>query len=120
MGTVGTAHFNLIEMAMTGWKATAFDNRNEISEEGQVLLNAVLVRLNTITDYSVGYDDKIGIDRTLEMLINDVICSGGHGLELVLDDSRVPDRLVTATTPSPTARAATSVSQCSAVPANVS
>ena len=96
MGTVGTAHFNLIEMAMTGWKATAYDPAtNEISEEGQVLLNALLVRLNTITDYSVGYDDKIGIDRTLEMMINDVICSGGHGLELVLDDSRVPDRLVT-------------------------
>lgn len=96
MGTVGTAHFNLIEMAMTDWKAVAFDPMtNEISEEGQILLNAILVRLNTITDYSTGYDDKIGINRTLEMMINDVICSGGHGLELVLDDSRVPDRLVT-------------------------
>ena len=28
MGTVGTAHFNLIEMAMTGWKATAYDQRD--------------------------------------------------------------------------------------------
>ena len=38
MGTVGTAHFNLIEMAMTGWKATAYDPAtNEISEEGNLI-----------------------------------------------------------------------------------
>lgn len=96
MGTVGTAHFNLIEMAMTSWKATAYSvETNQIDEEGQILVGAVIARLDNINDYTVGYDDKIGFTRTLEMLINDTIVSGGVGLELVLDKSRMPDRLVT-------------------------
>lgn len=96
MGTVGTAHFNLLEMAMTSWTATVYSmDTHEVDEDGQHTLNAVLARLDFINDYTVGYDDKIGINRTLEMLINDTIVTGGVGLELVLDKARMPDRLVT-------------------------
>lgn len=96
MGTVGTAHFNLVEMALTGWNATAYDGvTNNISEEGQALLTSVLTRLNTVNDYSVGFDDKVGIERSLEVMINDVVTTGGVGLELVMDKSRMPERLAT-------------------------
>lgn len=95
MGTVGTAHFNLIEMALTGWSATAYsDVTNELDEAGQAAVNSLLARLDTTTDYSLGYDDKIGVDRALEQMINDVVVAGGVGLELVMDKQRFPDRLV--------------------------
>ena len=95
MGTVGTAHFNLIETAITSWKVTAYsDATNQIDPEGQQLVNAILARLENIQDYSVGYDDKTGIDRVIEQMINDVATSGGTGVELVLDEQRLPERLV--------------------------
>lgn len=94
-GTIGTAHFNLVEMALTGWRAVAYDLMTEqVSQEAQNTLNSVITRLNTNLDYSLGFDDKIGIERVLEMLINDVVTSSGCGLELVLDKSRMPERLI--------------------------
>lgn len=95
MGTVGTAHFNLIEVAMSGWDATAYNRQtSDIDEAGQAVLNALLQRLDQIQDYSVGYDDKVGVERSLEQMINDVIVSGGMGMELVLDKGRLPERIV--------------------------
>ena len=95
MGTVGTAHFNLIETAMTEWKVTAYsDDTNQIDPEGQKLINAVLSRMDNILDYSIGYDDKAGLHRVVEQLLNDVATTGGLGVELVLDDQRLPERLV--------------------------
>lgn len=96
MGTVGTAHFNLIEMALTGWTAVAYNGQtNEIDEGGQALLISLMARLNHVNDYSVGFDDKLGFKRVLELLLNDVVVSGGAGLELVLDKQRMPERLTT-------------------------
>lgn len=96
MGTVGTAHFNLVEMALTGWSAIAYDGQtNTISEEGQSLLTSVLALLNNVNDYSIGFDDKVGVARTLEVMINDVVTTGGVGLELVMDKARMPERLAT-------------------------
>ena len=93
-GTLGTAHFNLVEMAITGWQAVAYDMETEqVSQEAQHLLNTILTRLNTNLDYS-GFDDKIGFERVLEMLITDCVTTSGVGLELVLDKSRMPERLV--------------------------
>lgn len=95
MGTVGTAHFNLIEMALTGWSAVAYsDETNEIDPEGQATLNSVISRLNNTTDYSIGFDDKMDINRVLEQMLNDVVVSGGTGLELAMDKQRYPDRMV--------------------------
>lgn len=94
MGTVGTAHFNLVETAVTDWKVTAYsDDTNQIDPEGQKLINAVIARLDNIVDYSVGYDDKTGISRVIEQMLNDVATSGGTGVELVLDEGRLPERL---------------------------
>ena len=94
-GTLGAAHFNLVEMAMTGWRAVAYDLETDtISEEGQAVLTSMLTRLDTNVDYT-GFDDKCGIERVLEMLIVDCVTTSGIGLELVLDKSRMPERLVT-------------------------
>lgn len=96
MGTVGTAHFNLIEMALTNWNAIAYNSQTgEIDEAGQAMLNNLMARLNTVEDYSFGFDNKMGVKRVLEMLLNDVVVSAGCGLELVVDKSRVPERLIT-------------------------
>lgn len=93
-GTLGTAHFNLVEMAMTGWQAIAYDMETEaVSDEAQHLLNSILTRLNTNLDYS-GFDDKLSFERVLEMLIVDCVNTSGVGLELVLDKNRMPERLV--------------------------
>lgn len=95
MGTFGTAHFNLIEMAMTGWRIIVKNGvTNVLDSAGQVAAESLMARLDGINDYSIGFSDKKGIERILELQLNDVISAGGCCLELVLDKSRVPEQLV--------------------------
>lgn len=95
MGTFGTAHFNLIEMAMGKWRVMVRSGLTNVMDgPGQIAAEALVSRLDGINDYSIGFSDKKGVDRILELMINDVVTSSGCCLELVLDKSRMPEQLV--------------------------
>lgn len=94
-GTIGTAHFNLIEMALSSYKVYAYNGQtHELDDAAQATVNSILSMLDNVNDYSFGFDDKAGLDRVLEQALNDVVTSSGCAAELVLDDARMPERLV--------------------------
>lgn len=55
---------------------------------------SLLDRLSTLHDYSQGFNDKPGMQSLLTTLQIDVIGTGGCGVELVLDKTFGPERLV--------------------------
>jgi len=55
---------------------------------------SLLDRLSTLHDYSQGFNDKPGLQSLLTTLQIDVIGTGGCGVELVLDKTFGPERLV--------------------------
>lgn len=55
---------------------------------------SLLDRLSTLHDYSQGFNDKPGMQSLLTTLQIDVVGTGGCGVELVLDKTFGPERLV--------------------------
>lgn len=80
--------------AGAGFRLAGYDASGEMSMEVMALAYSILDRMSTLHDYSKGYNDKPGIPSLLTTLQTDVVCTGGTGLELVLDPMFGPDRLV--------------------------
>lgn len=91
-GIVSTAISNYVAMmASTGYKVLAYHtDTQEFSRQGIVAAEAVLAALNTTVDYSKGYSDSRGVDALIETMMLEVLLTGGVGLELVLDNYRLP------------------------------
>lgn len=62
----------------------------EFDKAGTLAAEAVLASLATDWDYAQGYSDKRGVPALLETMFLEVMLTGGLGLELVLDKSRLP------------------------------
>lgn len=93
-GTVGSAIFNFVEIAHTGFKVWAFDAAtHQMSTEGTMVAQTVLARFDTVYDYTVGFSDKPAMAQAIEQMLLETVVGGGFGLEMVLDKTLMPDRL---------------------------
>jgi len=94
-GMVSAAVQSYINLAMSGYSVTAYDNASHLfSPEGTLLGRSLLARLNTLNDYSSGYVDKRPVEQLLETMLLEAVITGSVGAELVLDKYRLPDRIV--------------------------
>lgn len=80
--------------SQAGWRLAGRDSTGAMSLEVMSVAYSIMDRFNTLHDYSRGYNDKPGSDSLLATLQQDVVGTGGCGLELVLDKTFGPERLV--------------------------
>ena len=93
-GTVSTAVFNYVQVAMSGFTVKAFDSStHQFSPEGSILAKSILAAFNTLTDYSVGYSDVQTMDSLIESALREVVLTGGLCGELVLNKARLPSKI---------------------------
>jgi len=78
----------------SGFKIAGYDSAGAMSLEVMGTAWILLDRLNTLHDYSTGFNDKAGVSTLVSTLTKDVVSSGGCGAELVLLPDFTPDRMV--------------------------
>ncbi len=94
-GTVGSAIFNFVEIAHTNFKVWAMDaETHQVSQSGTMVARTIMSRFDTVYDYTLGFADKPSIRMALEQMLLETVTANGFGLELVLDKTLMPDRLV--------------------------
>jgi len=90
-----TAVTNFVAMMGTNYKLMAYEVASqEFSREGMMAAEHVLSLLSSERDYAKGFSDKRGVDGLLETMRIEVLLAAGVGLELVLDNYRLPSDLV--------------------------
>jgi hypothetical protein len=90
-GIVSTAITNYLAMMATPFTLKAYwTSSEEFSREAVVATEAVIASLATDWDYTKGYSDKRGLEGLIETMRLEVLLTGGVGLELVLDQYRLP------------------------------
>ena len=80
--------------SQSGFRLAGRDAGGAMSMEVMSLAYVLMDRFNTLHDYSKGYNDKPGTNGLLATLQQDVVGSGGCGIELVLDKDFGPERLL--------------------------
>jgi hypothetical protein len=95
-GTVSTAILQYVSMAKSHWRVEAYEaSTNEFSREGLMAAETVVAGMDTLWNYTRGYQDKRSLDEIVETLLLEALQTGGVGLELVLDRELFPSELVT-------------------------
>ncbi len=93
-GTVSSAVFSFVQVALTEHTITAYDSvTHEFSLEGALLAKSILARFDTLYDYTEGFGDKQGVSSMKESMLREVVLTGAVAGELVLDKTRLPDRI---------------------------
>lgn len=93
-GAMSFSVFAYVQVAMSGHRVQAFDSATHTySPEGTRLARAVISQIDTLHDYSKGFNDKDTIDQVVETALREVVLTGGLAAELVLDQTRLPNRL---------------------------
>jgi hypothetical protein len=80
--------------AGAGYRIAGYDAAGAMSLEVMALAYSIMDGFDVDHDYSKGFNDKPGVDTLLATMQMDVICTGGCGVELVLDPAFGPERLV--------------------------
>lgn len=80
--------------ANSGYRIAGYDSSGTMDLDIMALGYLLMDRLDTLHDYSIGYNDKPASCSLINMLLLDTVTSGGCGVELVLRDDFMPDRLV--------------------------
>lgn len=80
--------------ASSGFRIAGYDSAGSMDIDVMSLGYLLMDRLDTLHDYSVGYNDKPASKGLINTLLLDVVTSGGCGVELVLRDDFMPDRFV--------------------------
>lgn len=78
----------------SGWKLAGYDTGGVMSLEVMGLAYVLMDRLDTLSDYSQGFNDKPDSKSLINSLMLDTVTSGGCGAELVLAPDFSPERLV--------------------------
>lgn len=78
----------------SGFKIAGYDSGGAMNLEVMGMAWNLLDKLNTLHDYSQGFNDKAGVSSLVTTLTKDVVSSGGCGAELVLLPDFTPDRMV--------------------------
>lgn len=77
-----------------GFAAVAYNQDGTINPEATNLVQQLLARFNYLTDYSAGFAGTSSIHSVAESLTKELRITGSCSLELVLDKTRLPNRLV--------------------------
>lgn len=80
--------------AKSGYRLAGFDSAGAMSVEVMSAAYSILDKFDTLHDYSNGFNDKPSIQGLLATLQIDTIGCGGCGVELVLDETFGPERLI--------------------------
>lgn len=94
-GLFSSAANSLVALsANSGFRIAGYNSAGAMDLGVMSMAYSVMDRFSTLHDYSLGYNDKPGIQSLLATLQTDVVGTGGCGLELVLDKTFGPERLV--------------------------
>lgn len=94
-GIFAAAVNSMVTLAVgEGFKVGGYDAYGNMSLEVMAAGYAVLDSIDTLHDYSQGYNDKQGMRSIINSMVLDTVTSGGCGCELVLDPRFGPERLV--------------------------
>lgn len=94
-GLFSNAGNSMVAMAgNSGYRIAGYDGAGTMSLEVMGLAYTLMDRLDTLHDYTQGYNDKQGTKSLISTLLLDVVTSGGCGIELVLAEDFTPERLV--------------------------
>jgi len=93
-GDVSAAVSAMVRLAMTNPRYRVYDSSHQLSYEGSQVLRTILLRLNTAFDYTKGYDDRQPLTGVFESLFRSLPLTGAAALELVLDENRLPYKLM--------------------------
>lgn len=75
------------------YTAVARNIDGTINPEATSALHQLLTRLNTLNDYTIGYDDSPSIRSLAETWVRELIIEGSIAGELVLDKARLPYKI---------------------------
>lgn len=77
-----------------GFRLAGYNSAGAMDLNVMAMAYSLVDQMSTLHDYSMGYNDKPGVQSLLATLQTDVVNTGGCGTELVLDAAFGPNRLV--------------------------
>lgn len=94
-GLFSSAANSMVALAAgSGFRIAGYNAQGAMDLSVMGMAYAMMDRFSTLHDYSKGFNDKPGVQSLLTTLQTDVIGTGGCGVELVLDQTFGPERLV--------------------------
>lgn len=75
------------------WTAVAYNMDGTVNPEGTALLQQIIASMNFLSAYDLGYADRNSLLSTSEAVGKELMLYGSYALELVLDKTRLPERL---------------------------
>ncbi len=91
-GFMSAAVFYIVQLASTGYKAVGYDQATgEFSQDVSNVARQVMMRMDTLTDYSKKFTKKQTVRAFIETALREVALSGAVAAELVLDKAGYPD-----------------------------
>ena len=93
-GIVSSAIFNMVAIANSGLEVRAYNSTDSVfSPEGVQLAKSLIAQMDTVYDYTLGFAKRKSMTAVIDSCIAETIFNGSCGLELVLNEQRLPDRL---------------------------
>lgn len=94
-GIFSTTVHSYIQMAMSGYKVTSYvAGTHQFDPVATAAAQSVIIAMDTLYDYTVGYSDKQSMDGLIETLLKECLQAGGCSMELVLNRWRLPERML--------------------------
>lgn len=94
-GLFSSAANSMVALAAnSGFRIAGYNAAGAMDLGVMSIAYSIMDRFSTLHDYSQGFNDKPGMQSLLSSLQIDVIGTGGCGVELVLDKTFGPERLV--------------------------
>lgn len=75
------------------WTAVAYNMDGTVNVDGTALLQQIIASFNFMSSYDKGYADRNSLLSTSESLGRQLMLYGSYAVELVLDKTRLPERL---------------------------
>lgn len=96
---LSSAVFAYLRTAITsGYLAVAKNPDGSFNREATNLLLQLITRMDLLADYSQGYNGSASLRSTSEAMGKEIMAYGSCALELVLDKSRLPSKMVAVST----------------------
>lgn len=90
-GLVSSLIVSLVRIAATPYKIKAYTTgTNQLDPAAVNAAESLISAWDTVWDYTKGYSDKPDMQGLIETLLLECALTSGVGLELVLDDARLP------------------------------
>lgn len=94
-GLVSAVNLNFVATALSGWRIEAYETwTNETSKAGILAAETIVSGIDTLWNYTEGFQDKPAMEQLVETALMEVILTGAVAGELVLDAARIPLQLL--------------------------